>query len=368
MTQKFFVSGILVVSCLTACSSVEERQIASGGFDYVNEQPGQELKVPTDVDSPKFSRAYTLPKLGDGAPQNLFGKKLKIVSPALVLPLVSGSHVEDGSKNATVLFDQVDDSQALDTTIWNSLLSFLEEQDIGIKSFDKQQQVLVTDWMVISETLDDHWYSWSKVEKSTSQRFEFTLDMKPHGRTAALNVRLVDFKQVTGNEVVDKLDATDLRTNEVGVLNQIIGHYEYQIRVADAKRIREIRRGAQMELGLDGEGAPAFVIDANYNTAWPRVLLVLRKLGFDVKDYDQSNGLLFVKYNGTDSGWWSGLWSTDANALPLEKDEYRFRMEEQGDKTTLTILDNENVAFSQEKLAELYATFARAMADDNLDI
>lgn len=368
MTQKFFVSSVLVVSCLSACSSVEERQIASGGFDYVKEQAGQELKVPADVDSPKFSRAYTLPKLGESAPQELLGKKLKIISPALVLPLVSGSHVEDGSKAATVLFDQVDDSQALDTTIWNSLLSFLEEQGIGIKSFDKQQQVLVTDWMVITETLDDHWYSWTSVEKNTSQRFEFTLDVKPHGRTAALNVRLVDYKQTQGQNVVTQLDQTDVRANEVGVLNKVISHYEYQIRVADAKRIREIRRGAKMELGLDVEGAPAFVIDANYATAWPRVLLVLRKLGFDVKDYDQSNGLLFVKYNGTESGWWSGLWSTDANALPLDKDEYRFKMLEQGEKTTLTMLDTENAALSQEKLSSLYATFARVMADDNLDI
>lgn len=368
MTHKFFVSGALVVSCLTACSSVEERQIASGDFDYVKEQPGQEFQVPQDLDNPEFSRAYTLPALGKDAPQNILGKKLKIVAPSLVLPLVSGSHVEDGSKEATVLFDQVDDSQALDTTIWNSLLSFLEEQRISIKSFDKQKQVLITDWMVITETLDDHWYTWSAVEKSTSQRFEFSLEMKPHGRTAALHVRLLDYQEVEGKDVVAKMDDTDVRSNEVGILNKVIGHYEYQIRVADAKRIREIRRGAQMELGLDEDGAPAFVIDANYDTAWPRVLLVLRKLGFDVKDYDQSNGLLFVTYNGTQSGWWSSLWSSDANALPLKKDEYRFKLGELAEKSTLTLLDTDNTAFTQEKLAALYETFARVMADDDLDI
>ncbi|MFT6899787.1 MAG: outer membrane protein assembly factor BamC [Paraglaciecola sp.] len=368
MTHKFFVSSALVVSCLTACSSVEDRQIASGDFEYVKEQPGQEFQVPQDVDSPKFSRAYTLPPLGKDAPLDILGKKLKIVAPSLVLPLVSGSHVEDGSKEATVLFDQVDDSQALDTTIWNSLLSFLEEQLIGIESFDKQKQVLITDWMVITETLDDHWYSWSAVEKSTSQRFEFTLEMKPHGRTAALHVRLLDYQEVQGKDVVAKMDDIDVRNNEADILNKVIGHYEYQLRVANAQRIRDIRRGANMELGLDEDGAPAFVIDANYDTAWPRVLLVLRKLGFDVKDYDQSNGLLFVKYNGTQSGWWSSLWSSDANALPLAKDEYRFKMSELDGKSTLTLLDEDNLAFTQDKLATLYGVFARVMADDDLDI
>ncbi|MFQ3237300.1 MAG: outer membrane protein assembly factor BamC [Paraglaciecola sp.] len=368
MTHKFFVSSVLVMSCLTACTSVEDRQIASGGFDYIKEQPGQEFEVPQDVDSPKFSRAYTLPPLGKDAPQDILGEKLKIVSPSLVLPLVSGSHVEDGSKEAIVLFDQVDDSQALDTTIWNSLLSYLEEQLIGIEKFDKEKKVLITDWMVITETLDDHWYSWSAVEKSTRQRFEFTLEMKPHGRTAALHVRLLDYQEVLDKDIVANMDDTNVRAKEVDILNKVIGHYEYQIRVATAKRIRDIRRGAKMELGLDEDGAPAFVIDAKYETAWPRVLLVLRKLGFDVKDYDQSNGLLFVNYNGTQSGWWSSLWSSDANALALSKDEYRFKMSELDGKSTLTLLNGDNTAFSQDKLAALYETFARVMADDNLDI
>ena len=53
-------------------------------------------------------------------------------SPALVLPLVTGSHIEEGKSSATIWFDQVDDSQPLSQAIWNSLLSFLDEQGIGV--------------------------------------------------------------------------------------------------------------------------------------------------------------------------------------------------------------------------------------------
>jgi outer membrane protein assembly factor BamC len=368
MTTKFFIGGAIAVSVLSACSSLEERQIASGNFEYTKQQPGKDILVPADVDRPNFSDAYKLPRLDEDAPRNFIGKKLKVVSPALVLPLVTGSHVDDGSKDAKVFFDQVDDRQPLDTTIWNSLLDYLEEQGIGIESFDKENQRLVTDWIVAKNLLNDHWYSWSTVELNTSQRFEFYLEMKPHGRTATLNAHLVDYKESQDDgKVAKKLDI-DSRAKEVDILNKVIGHYEFQVRVADAKRVREIRRGMQMEIGIDQENAPAFVIDGNYDTAWPRVLLVLRKLGFDVKDYDKSNGLLFVLYSGIDKGWWDSLWSNDINALPLEKEEYRFRVEEAGEQTTLTLLDNESTPFTKDKLSGLYDVFARVMADDNLDI
>lgn len=368
MTTKFFIGTAIAVSVLSACSSLEERQIASGNFEYTKQQPGKDIQVPADVDRPNFSQAYKLPALDEDAPRNFIGKDLKVVSPALVLPLVTGSHVDDGSKDAKVFFDQVDDSQPLDTTIWNSLLSYLEEQGIGIESFDKDKQRLVTDWVVVKEVLDDHWYSWSSIERDTSQRFEFDLEMKSHGRTATLNAHLVDYQERQGQSVVAEKSDVDSRAKEVDILNKVIGHYEYQIRVADAKRLREIRRGMQISIGQDSEDAPAFIIDSNYDTAWPRVLLVLRKLGFDVKDYDKSNGLLFVKYNGTESGWWDSIWSNDENALPLEKQEYRFRVEENGAQTSLTVLDNESTPFTKDKLSGLYDVFARVMADDNLDI
>ncbi len=55
-------------------------------------------------------------------------------------------------------------------------------------------------------------------------------------------------------------------------------------------------------------------------------------------------------------------------ALPLEKQEYRFRVEEAGERTSLTVLDSESTPFTKEKLTGLYDVFARVMADDNLDI
>jgi outer membrane protein assembly factor BamC len=98
------------------------------------------------------------------------------------------------------------------------------------------------------------------------------------------------------------------------------------------------------------------------------LLLVLRKLGFDVKDYDKSNGLLFVKYNGAEDGWWSNIWSSDKNEMDLDPQEYRIKVETLGKKTSITLLDDESNPFPVNKLTDLFPTFFKTMSADDLDI
>jgi outer membrane protein assembly factor BamC len=373
MTNNFQLFSVLkctviAATILTACSSLEEREVASGSFDYVKEQPGQKIKIPDDVDSPKFNDAYKLPDLGEDAPQTAMGNKLSVLSPSLVLPVVAGSHIEEGSKDAIVWFDQVDDSLPLDTAIWNSLIRFLETDGIGVEMFDKDNQRLITDWVTLDESKDDKWYSWSKSERTVGQRFEFTLDKKPHGRTAGLSVELVEYKEKLNSQSTEITQSKNKRRNEVDVLNRVVKNYEFETKVADVKRFRQIREGLQMDLGFDSDGEPAFVVDADYDITWPRLLLVLRKLGFDVKDYDKSNGLLFVKYNGAEDGWWSNIWSDDKSEMNLDTEEYRIKVASVGQKTSVTLLDDESKPFAVNKLTDLYPAFSKTMSADDLDI
>ena len=365
--HKYALVCLGALTFLSACSSYENRQVASGGFEYLEEAKSGKLQIPENKDNPEFSNEYQLPTLGDKAPTELLGNKLSVRSPQLVLPLVTGSHITEGNREAVVWFDQVDDSQSLDTTIWNSLLNFLEEQGIGVVSFDKDNQLLVSDWMVIENIEESAWYSWTKTERSIGQRFEFRLEVKPHGRSAALKVKLKDYLETVNEQVIADIDESTVRLKEIEILNSVISHYAKQIRIADARRLRQIQQGLKLELGFNADGDPAYLVDASYDIAWPRLLLVLRKLGFNVKDLDKSNGLLFVNYTGSDSGWWSSIWS-DAGELPLEHDEYRLKVAQQGQKTSITFQDNESNPLSSQLVADLFTPIAEIMATDNLDI
>lgn len=367
MAAKSLTIATASVALLAACASKDERELASGGFKYTEATPGQSVKIPDDVDTPNFSKKYQLPVLGDEAPRDLFGRNLPVVSPSLVLPLVTGSHITEGNSTATVWFDKVDDSQPLDQAIWNSLLAFLEEQGIGVDSFDPETNRLVTDWMIITSEEESSWYDWTTTESQSGRRFEFTLDLKSHGRSAALNAELVDYLESQGDETNDALSLLEERQEEVGILNQVISHYDYQIRLATSRKIQQIRQGLDMEMGFDADGNPAFVIDSAYDIAWPRVQLVLRKLGFNVKDLDKSNGLLFVTYAGEDSSWWEGWFSSD-DGMGLDEDDYRLQMNEVGARTSLTFMNEESEPFEANQVTAIFARFSEVMSENDLDI
>lgn len=362
-TLAFVGAGLV----LTGCASKEERELASGSFRYTEVQTGQHIRIPEGVDTPEFSTKFELPELGENAPTDLIGAQLPVSSPNLVLPVVTGSHIAEGTKTATVWFDKVDESQPLDQAIWNSLLAFLEEQGIGVDSFDPETNRLVTDWMIITNEEETSWYDWTTTESEIGRRFEFVLDMKPHGRSAALNAELVDYLASTEGNVTGDIDVVRERREEVGILNQVINHYDYQIRLATSRKIQQIRQGLNMEMGFDADGAPAMMIDAKYDIAWPRMQLVLRKLGFDVKDLDKSNGLLFVMYSGAESRWWEG-WFSSTDEFELDKDDYRLQLNDLGEKTSVTFMDNESSPFEANQITQIYPRFAEVMADNDLDI
>ena len=93
----------------------------------------------------------------------------------------------------------------------------------------------------------------------------------------------------------------------------------------------------------------------------------LRKMGFDVKDLDQSTGLLFVQYNGAEQSWWSGLFGSE-DELDIEKSEYRLKLEGLGDKTAVTFMDNESKPFSAKQVTKIFAPFKNYMGNEDLDI
>ena len=74
-------------------------------------------------------------------------------------------------------------------------MSFLDEQGIGVDNFSPEDKVLITDWMVMTKEIDGPWYSFIDEESEIGRRFEFSLDVKPHGRSAALTVKLKDYLQ-----------------------------------------------------------------------------------------------------------------------------------------------------------------------------
>jgi outer membrane protein assembly factor BamC len=188
----------------------------------------------------------------------------------------------------------------------------------------------------------------------------------PHGRTASLTNEIIDYIDEDGNAAIAAMDPITQRNNEVDFLNYIIAEYDFGVRLAQNQRFAKIRDGFNSELGFNSDGESAIMIDADYNDTWPRLLLVLRKMGFDVIDLDQSSGIMFVIYNGQEDGFWAGLFADEE--LPLEEDNYRIFVQRAGAKSSITFKDNDSEAFSAKQTTDIFPVFQEYMAADNLDI
>ena len=365
-TRNWLVA-IAIAAGLSGCALWQDEQQVDPSHPHLATKQGAELILPQDKAVPKFGDEYAIPEVGANAENGKLGSELDISSPRLVLPIVTGSRILEGSREAIVQFDQVKDDIALDTAIWNSLIGYLDERGISVVDFDKEQQRLKTDWMIIEDDGDSPWYSWTKTERTVGQRFEFKLDLKSHGRSATLFVKLVDYLETINNDVIADISQHQARKNEVDVLNDVLSHYETQLKLSNLRKARQIRTGVPLELGFNSDGEAAYLVDANYEITWPRLLLVLRKLGFNVKDLDKSTGLIFVTYAGVDEGWWSSLFSSDSE-LGLEEADYRVIVKEQGAKTSISIRDSENEPLSASTISDVYPAFERIMTTDDLDI
>ncbi|WP_395343364.1 outer membrane protein assembly factor BamC [Ningiella sp. W23] len=362
--KNFSLFSLFAMIVLSGCTSSESRKQASGNFEYLEVEQAELLKVPEDLKRPPSSNRYELPEIS--TPHDIKGPEVLVHSPRLVLPLVSGSRVEEGSEKATVKFDQVNDNEAIDKTIWDTVLKYLELRNIAVESFDREKNELVTDWVISRYETDESWYEFGGDVIEKARKFKLSIELEPHGRTAALSVEKIAYIDENGESQLANVTPFELRENEVNFLNYIIAEYDFGIRLEQSQRIALIREGFKSELGFNPDGDPAFVVDARYENAWPRLQLVLRKMGFDVIDLDQSSGLMFLKYSGPDESWWSGLFSDDG--LDLEKVNYRLLVEPVGPKTAVTFKDSDNEPFEVNAVTDLFSVFADYMAEENLDI
>jgi len=366
--MKYNVVAFSIIGlALTGCASKDEREIASGSFKYIEAAQYTSIEIPDDLQNPVFSNRYALPDLKTESQNSLYGTRLKVSSPRLVLPLVTGSHVEEGSEDSKVLFDQINDDEPLSQTIWNTVLTYLEKQSIGVDSFDKDKNVLYTDWVIITEDEEKSWFDFNDVVSKDARKFMFSLNVAPHGRSASLTTELTEYVDNTGSSALNSLDAITKRSESTNFLNKVIAEYDFGIRLKQSQRIAEIRQGFKTDLGFDSDGEPALVVDAIYENTWPRLLLVLRKMGFDVKDLDQSTGIMFVQYNGQEGSWWDGLFSS-GKRLDLEQSEYRLQVESLGAKTAVTFLNTDNKPFAVDKVTKIYIPFSEYMGTEDLDI
>ena len=357
------VTPLLLVAAVSACSSPLDRRQANGNEDYVDTEVAANLVIPDGLKKPVYSKEYEIPAIGAKANPALVGKSLDIRPPLQVLPMAEGTHVEESADNIKIVVESIDSKVNLKQEIFSVLEQFMANNAIPLIKNDFDSGIIETDWSETQEVVESNLWGADKVYL-LRQRYLFTVDIRPHGRTGNVEISLVEHEEnYDSKDQSIVLSGEDKRRYTVDMLNSAIAFMS--VKREQAIRAARIEQSLGIDVGLvtPEEGQAYWLADADYQKVWDRLRIVLPELGFEIADMDTSKGLFFIAFNDN-SGFWSSLWGD--NKLSLKEGNYRLLLENADNpaQTKLLLRDAEDKPLSNETVSQIYQNFSSVMKEE----
>ncbi|GGP58112.1 outer membrane protein assembly factor BamC [Shewanella saliphila] len=358
------VTPLLLVAAVSACSTPIERRQANGTDDFLNAETTPKLTIPEGLNSPTYSKEYDIPSVGTKSDKSIIGKKLDIRAPLQVLPMAEGTHIEETSDNIRVVIDSIESTTDLKQEVFDVIKGYLLKNNMAIRTEDYGSGVIETDWIEHQEVIESNWWGSDKVY-TLRQRYSYNIDVKPHGRSGSVMINLLEHEEFyNGEDQKILLSGDDKRRYTTDMLNNAISYMSIERdRAIRAARIKQ-SLGIKVDLITGGVDDPAYwLADANYNSVWNRLRIVLPEMGFDIVDMDNSKGLFFISLEES-GGFWSSLWAEEK--LTLKKGNYRLLLEETDnpEQTKILLHDVEDNELSNEAITEVYQVLSDLMQED----
>ncbi|KFZ38364.1 lipoprotein [Shewanella mangrovi] len=366
MLKLKHLSVVIAVLSVTACSTPIERRQPNGTFDYVKAEKQAELVIPEGLKTPPYSKEYEIPKVGDKVDKSIYGPQLDIRPPLQILPLADGTHVEEGSDDIKIVVESIKGSTNLKQEMISVVEGFLAKYNYKIASEDKDTGIIQTDWIDSSEVIDSHWFSENQVF-DIRQRYQFDVEVRPHGRTGYLKIKVLESHQNYNGEEKDLFLKSDEQNRyATEMLNRTISFMSVEreniiraTKVAESKGIPMSYVAATSE---DGEGY--WIADAPLKRTWDRLALALPDVGLEVVDMDSSKGLYYLSFKD-DTGFWDSFFG--GKKMDIKDGNYRLILKAAADDTSKTELrfhNAEDQKIDAEALKTVYDTISSAVTQD----
>ncbi len=357
------VSPLVLILAVSACSTPIERRQANGSDDYIRVKSEPELIIPEGLHEPEYNDEFKIPAIAKNA-KDIIGNDLDIRPPLQVLPTAEGTHVEDAGTGIKIVIESIDNATNLKQEITNSLKDFLKSKDIKILKETKDPLTIQTDWIETKEVLDSSVFGTDKVYM-LSQRYEFDINIKPHGRTGDITVKLLEHHEdYNGTEQKMMLTGDDEYRYAVDMLNSAISY----LSKAREQSIRAERLARSAGISTKFIAAPAdsqhWVAKAGYQKVWERLRIVLPEVGFEIVDVDTDKGLYFADFK-QETGFWSSLWG-DSKELKLKNGSYRIEVKEGAlpDTADIKILTVDEQPLDAEAMTSVSHVFVKLMQEN----
>ncbi|GIU50904.1 outer membrane protein assembly factor BamC [Shewanella sairae] len=357
------ISPLILVAAVTACSTpVDRRQANDTDQNYQDLAVAPQLVIPSGLKQPTYSKEFDIPEVGAKVDTTLVGNRLDIRPPLQVLPMAEGTRVEEGSDNIKIVVESIDNEIDLKQEIFDVLKEYFASKSISLISENFEKGTLETDWISSEQVIESSLWGSDKVYQ-LKQRYLYTVDVRPHGRSGNLTIDLVEHEESYDGDLQDiLLSGEDKRRYTIDRLNDSVSYISIErAKALKAKRLKQ-SLGIDVNLIAEAEEQAYWLADAKFKRTWDRLRIVLPEMGFEIVDMDSNKGLLYINITD-DSGFWSSLWSD--KELPIEAGSYRLELKDGvDDKTEIHLLNAENAPLSNEVVTAVYEGFAELMQED----
>jgi len=356
MNRKIFCYSLLSLA-LMGCSAINKKQ-AVGDFEYANRAEESALTIPEGLTKPKENNEYFVSdKVNQEGP---IGINVDIRAPTLVLPIATSTRIEQENDAAKVWFDQVLDDKDLYNFIVNAINIEMAERNASTSLKDGSDKDLLTS-LIINDTESSSWLS-DDDAVSESARYAYSFETKPHGRSVAITVDLIEYSRSDVKGESNHIDAIDKQRLEMTMLNEIISQVDYQYRLANREN-RLLRSNQKLvSLGQNDKNEAAFIVEMAIDQLWSNMPVFFSNYGFTVSDLNDSKKTYYVDYTQPDSSFWDSIWGDEQPVVDLPNGNYQFVLTESGDSTLVNIINEAGEVLSANDLERIFPVIEPALS------
>jgi outer membrane protein assembly factor BamC len=356
MNRRIFYFSLLTIA-VTGCGSVNNKT-AMGDFEYAKHKEAQKISIPQGLDTPKESKEFFISN--DINHQGPIGEKVDVRAPSLVLPVASSSRVVPGTKNSKIWFDQVLEGSDLKDFITDALKEQLVSDGVALKSISSDEKIFESDWYH-NEEVSGFWY-FETIDSAESLRFRYILETKPHGRSVALTVELIDYMRTDENGASKSMDLIDKQRAEMAMINEIVAQVDFKYRLKQREnRLMRVKQNF-VSVGENIEAEPAYIVEIDIELLWSNLPLFFADYGFEITDLNETKKIYFVDFVKPDNSLWSVIWGDEVPVIDVDDAKYQFVLADLDGKTSVTIYDVDGNVLSAETLERIFPVMEQGLS------
>ncbi|WP_157964772.1 outer membrane protein assembly factor BamC [Algibacillus agarilyticus] len=352
---------IIALASLTISACTVAPKKAEGSFEYINAKVSQPIVVSEGLDKPKHNPEFDIPST---VVKRSIGESISVFPPRLLMALAEGSRVDEQDPHSTIWFEQTEDIANLEATIWDAFTHYFQDKNIPLVKSDRATGFIETSW--VPHVIETGWWLWETDIVVESRRFTFKVDMKPHGRTGTVKVDLIE-RKAEGFTRASSLKAEENPGLATDMLNSLIGHFDYRLRLAAEQRRAEYAKGVVVETYTDTNDEMSMIVKARFGHAWLRTLDAMNKLGFVITDLNKIEGRVYGRINKKNVGLWDSLFGEEKQSeLAFEPGDYVIELIRKETETEVVFTTNNLEAVSNDILKQVFPEFIEIMGK-NID-